>query len=52
MRFRLSVLILAGVALPAFAEPPTESDTPTAGELARIMRPLLLSALPDPVFDK
>src|SRR3954467_336112 len=52
MGFRLSLLLLAGLACPALAAPPSETETPTADELVRIVRPLLLSALPDPVLEK
>jgi hypothetical protein len=52
MYCRLSLLLVVGLAYPGVAAPPAETETPSADELARIVRPLLLSALPDPVLEK
>jgi hypothetical protein len=52
MRFLLAAVTLLALALPSFAAPPSTADVPTASELASIMRPLLLNALPDPLFEK
>jgi hypothetical protein len=52
MRLLPSVFATLVLGTPAVAAPPAPTDAPTAGELASIMRTLLVNALPSPLVAK